>query len=80
MSTSPDPDTPARSGAAAKLRRWLDDRDMDQRQFAEASGISQAMLSRLLNGVSTRPAPEVIAKIDDATTGWVTFRDWVAPK
>lgn len=66
--------------AAAKLRRWIDDRGLDQRRFAEIADISQPTLSRLIRGVTTRPPPEVISKIEHATTGWVTFRDWLLPK
>jgi DNA-binding transcriptional regulator YdaS (Cro superfamily) len=50
-----------------------------QRAFSITSGVSEAQISRIISGKSTKLEPETIIKIEDATNGWISLRDW-APK
>jgi transcriptional regulator with XRE-family HTH domain len=59
-----------------KLKAWITDNNLTQREFAAMVGLSPTAVHQLLRG---RNAPSVVAaiKIDDATGGAVPVRSWV---
>jgi DNA-binding transcriptional regulator YdaS (Cro superfamily) len=63
-----------------KLSQFIDQHfNGSQRAFAIAAGVSEAQISRIIAGKSRKLEPETIIKIEDATNGWISLRDW-APK
>lgn len=62
-----------------KLEKWFARSDLTQAQFAELAGLSQPTVSRLLDEDRDRsalPTWETIRKIERATEGAVTARDF----
>jgi hypothetical protein len=63
-----------------KLHTWLDQHGKTAAWLSEKTGLSASYLSRLIgrNGVAARsPSIETCAKIEEATRGEVTVRDFM---
>lgn len=60
-----------------KLETYLSNKTITQTAFAEKIGVTQAALSRYMQGKRKVPLG-VIAKVQTATKGAVTFKDWLA--
>jgi transcriptional regulator with XRE-family HTH domain len=58
-----------------KLLAYLAQEKIKPREFAERVGISQPFMSRLLHG-QRRPGGQLAMKIEEATGGNVTLRDF----
>ena len=61
------------------LEKFLADSGMSKSEFAKSVGITPGRVSQLLNNPNERPGRDLIARIEEATGGAVTFRDWVSP-
>lgn len=59
------------------LKKYLADAGVKKSQFAKDVGVSPGRISQILNDPDQRPSRELIAKIEKATGGKVTFQDWV---
>jgi DNA-binding transcriptional regulator YdaS (Cro superfamily) len=63
-----------------KLQRFIDiHHSGNQSRFAEKAGLSNASISRILSGEQRDITALTIAKIEDATAGYITLRDWIDP-
>jgi transcriptional regulator with XRE-family HTH domain len=56
------------------LTDYLANRDETQTAFSQRAGLTDATLSRVLNG-KTPPSPDVVEKVHAATDGAVTAND-----
>lgn len=63
---------------AMKLRQYLSEFGLTQEQFAEAVGISQSVVSRLVREESYASL-EILLRIRDHTNGAVTPNDFLPP-
>jgi transcriptional regulator with XRE-family HTH domain len=61
------------------LEKFLADSGMSKGEFAERVKISPGRLSQLLHDPDQLPSRDLIHRIDEATGGKVTFKDWVSP-
>lgn len=57
------------------LKSYLQKNDLTETAFASKAGIPQATINRYVRG-ERFPTLEMIRKLDAATEGAVTFRDW----
>lgn len=57
------------------LAQYLSRKKIRQTDFAQAVGVTQAMVSRLANGAA-HPSPEVALRIEKETHGAVPFHVW----
>ena len=58
-----------------QLYKYLINQNISQSEFAEKIGVSQPTLSRYVNG-DTLPSVVIGARIETATSGEVSVRDW----
>ena len=58
-----------------KLQKYLEERGMTKVFFAKKIGVNPTHLSRWIGG-KTIPRLDYILKIEEATDGKVTSRDW----
>jgi transcriptional regulator with XRE-family HTH domain len=59
-----------------KLKKYLEERGMSQTFFAKKVGVNPTHLSRWIGG-KTVPRIDYILKIEEATNGEVSSRDWL---
>ena len=59
-----------------KLSTYLKRKDISQTAFAKTLGIQQGVVSRWVT-LGRIPNPILIAKVEKATRGAVTLKDWV---
>jgi transcriptional regulator with XRE-family HTH domain len=64
--------------APARLQRWLEESGVTQIQFAEATGMTQSLVSKYLHR-QRRPKLENRLLIEEATGGAVTVAMWGEP-
>jgi len=57
------------------LREWLKQKGLTQTEAARLLGVTQPYISQWVNG--TVPDPKNILRIEEASGGKVTLRDWV---
>ena len=58
-----------------KLKQYLSEKGLTQREFGEAVGVPQATINRYVNG-ERFPDRDMILKIIEATGGHVSVVDW----
>ena len=58
-----------------KLKEWLSENHISQKQFADALCVSNVTVNRWINGQRT-PSVEMIIKIEDISKSEVGLRDW----
>jgi transcriptional regulator with XRE-family HTH domain len=61
-----------------KLKEYLSMKNMTDAQFSDALGKDRSVVTKYRLGTVTPPL-EVIAEIERATNGEVSFRDFLAP-
>jgi len=59
-----------------KLKKYLEENGIKKSFFAKKIGVDPTHFSRWLNG-STIPRLDYILKIEEATDGLVTSKDWM---
>lgn len=64
------------SQAMEKLKLWMADKGMNNRDFARCADLTDSIVSRILNGQTKQPDPDTIIKIRDATEGQIGLDDW----
>ena len=58
-----------------RLSEWLKKCDLKQADFAKIVGVVPPTISRIIKG-SRQPSSALIAEIERATKGKVTWEDW----
>lgn len=58
-----------------KLKRWLHDQGLSQKEFAKSLGRTPATVSRIVNGIN-RPDYETLRRIKFITEGEITADDF----
>jgi transcriptional regulator with XRE-family HTH domain len=58
-----------------RLKEWLEQKNLNQYEFAELVQAKQPMISQIING-HRRPSPELALRIEAVTKGKVKMRDW----
>lgn len=60
-----------------RLFQYLTDNKIRQAVFAKRCGVTQPVISRLVNGTA-QPSPDLAVRIEEETGGAVRFYDWPA--
>jgi transcriptional regulator with XRE-family HTH domain len=61
------------------LKEWLDSAGLRQVRIADKLGVTPGYVCQLISG-EKRPSLELAAKIELATDGAVSMRDWFTPE